>query len=554
MQYALTRGTRKLTEAEDANRWSEYACPTCGARVSLRVGKKREAHFAHWPGEGRPDCELYFPGSHGEIGGSLANASLTPEDLREEPDLGLEVTPDSWNLFLRVPEIPADEFANCSLKVLQDAYVGVHSGNVEVDRIPALEIRPGVGAARALIPPTATPYDLRPGGVWPQAVSTQRWSVTARGLKLNGTIFRVRHSEWTRLREGSVVECSESLLVLAINNAPPPQLCISTALGSVTSQGTTWCAWRVTLPTTRHEVAVRWLRTFGLDLTESSWKVAIVNLPLEIDSANLPVYRNGEEIAARLTAPGAGDVSTITLASGSNRTSIEVKAGQDAQCFLALVCAFSGEHSISAGDHVDSKVTFRTRDSDSVAAARAALATVPRLRLHLGSASLEPWTAPVQCSRRDVLLRPRKVELLGLEALDVQVSLEWKGGDGDKREPSLSLTSAERLLSKLVGAASITEMRLDGGAFGAIDVAFRPYDSQPLLDKTTIRTARFLATALAAQPRDGVQSAYVLRQLLQLGGAVGAGVSRGSARVPAALLRRFARTASGRRAARGKTR
>jgi hypothetical protein len=49
----------KLVAASKARRGGIYECPLCRARVYLRDGSYRQAHFAHRKGEGSDDCERF---------------------------------------------------------------------------------------------------------------------------------------------------------------------------------------------------------------------------------------------------------------------------------------------------------------------------------------------------------------------------------------------------------------------------------------------------------------------------------------------------------------
>ena len=111
MLYAEIRRTGKIIPAAKASRYGEYRCPTCKAEVFLKAGQIYIAHFAHMPGQGKPECEDYHP----------------PEDLRrqwETPSpqpstqkiegllLSIELEPDHdarhglrrWGLRLTVPK------------------------------------------------------------------------------------------------------------------------------------------------------------------------------------------------------------------------------------------------------------------------------------------------------------------------------------------------------------------------------------------------------------------------------------------------------------------
>ncbi len=59
MERARNALTGLLTSAAQASRYGRYSCPACGKPVFLRHGNVRIAHFAHRPGVGTPECELF---------------------------------------------------------------------------------------------------------------------------------------------------------------------------------------------------------------------------------------------------------------------------------------------------------------------------------------------------------------------------------------------------------------------------------------------------------------------------------------------------------------
>ena len=62
MDVALEPGTGRRVRAAQAMRGRIYRCPRCQAEVFPRLGRRRDPHFAHWPGQGTPECELFHAG------------------------------------------------------------------------------------------------------------------------------------------------------------------------------------------------------------------------------------------------------------------------------------------------------------------------------------------------------------------------------------------------------------------------------------------------------------------------------------------------------------
>jgi hypothetical protein len=117
MDYAKD-GRGKLITAWEAVSGLYYRCPEpkCRAEVFLKRGKKNIAHFAHWPGQGRPECELYHPSNY-LAGPSPRYGTSVNDDIPTISPLSLSIeldpTPESrlkgkrdWKLALTVPKAP----------------------------------------------------------------------------------------------------------------------------------------------------------------------------------------------------------------------------------------------------------------------------------------------------------------------------------------------------------------------------------------------------------------------------------------------------------------
>ena len=64
MDRAIETGSGSIVPAALASKHKTYCCPRCYVRVDFRdAGNRRQAYFAHHPGEGTPECELYHEGN-----------------------------------------------------------------------------------------------------------------------------------------------------------------------------------------------------------------------------------------------------------------------------------------------------------------------------------------------------------------------------------------------------------------------------------------------------------------------------------------------------------
>lgn len=110
MYWAKERRGGKIVHAEDAKAWGDYRCPTCTAEVFLRSGRRRADHFAHMPGQGKPDCENFHYSFDLSRAPYAAPAPYVPKHV-DPLQLGIELEPDSekrgarkWRLCLTVPK------------------------------------------------------------------------------------------------------------------------------------------------------------------------------------------------------------------------------------------------------------------------------------------------------------------------------------------------------------------------------------------------------------------------------------------------------------------
>jgi len=87
--------------------------------------------------------------------GATASSQAGTFEVEDDPDeLGLvvEQLDRRWSLLLRVPEMPDDELGLAALTTLHAGFVEIFAGDAAVERISALDVRPGVGVARPHTP------------------------------------------------------------------------------------------------------------------------------------------------------------------------------------------------------------------------------------------------------------------------------------------------------------------------------------------------------------------------------------------------------------------
>jgi hypothetical protein len=161
MQYAIERRTKRVVQADEVRRTDRnraYECPVCKAEVHYRraMGLSPEPGFAHNAHVARPDCHLYHPSSGVESVGSCGEGPA--KEPINEIDLCLDDPLDdkgTWSLFLRFPEI--SDLGNARLRALVGGSVSVVTGSSSAN-ISLMDLRPGVGSARLVVPPSMSAY------------------------------------------------------------------------------------------------------------------------------------------------------------------------------------------------------------------------------------------------------------------------------------------------------------------------------------------------------------------------------------------------------------
>jgi hypothetical protein len=410
VRYAKDDRAKKEVDAHKVGeraRSHAYSCPTCGARVHYKrsIGLSPNPIFAHNPHEGSPDCENYYPWQGGydvPPSPAVSRPRAAVEDTPDELGLCLEDA-ESWTMYLRVPELSTGELGSVSPRPLTSAFVEVESGG-ERNRLPLIELRPGVGSARLAVPPMTPAYKITTTGSWPAVIRQRRWQKTSRGLSPRGTPFRLRHGEWVRLREDSPVELGEELRVVADQRNSPPADCQPVAGKVVSFRGQNWRMWRVSLPTVSTRQFEAWAESLGVEAVEPAWEVRFASIPDAVDPVRqLPVFSSRRTLIVQLGAPHYGARADISLSTGLTRSSesFSTARGTDT-AFVAFSVAWPGSNELTVAYDDRSAVRFEAREVQSLSDLKTALAAVPLLRVMVGDASIKTritrfasWPCPI---------------------------------------------------------------------------------------------------------------------------------------------------------------
>jgi hypothetical protein len=506
MRYARDDRAKKDVDAHEIGeraRSHAYSCPSCGARVHYKrsIGLSPNPIFAHNPHEGSQDCENYYPWQGGfDIASPpsppASRPSVAVEDTPDELGLCLEDA-DNWTTYLRVPEISTEELGNLSPRALISAFVEVESFG-ESNRLPLIDLRPGVGSARLPVPPMTSAYKVTTTGSWPAGVRERRWQTTSRGLSSRGTLFRLRHGEWVRLREGSPVELGEELRVVADQRNVPPAECQPQAGRVVSFRSQNWRMWRVALPLLSNMQFEAWAEAISVDVVEPAWDLRIASIPEAVDAGSqLPVFPSQSTLVARLRSPRRGARADISLSAGSARHSDSFSTARGTDIgFLAFSVAWPGSNELRVSYDDRSAVRFETRDAQSLSDLKRALASVPTLRVMVGETVVQPWGEAFEIPIPAPNETAPKIRLLP-DLEDLRVSLRWEGQESQGAVESLSPENASRRLNAFFELRRGTRVRIDSGALGSVKLHFRPAMKAKSATAAIVkRRARWLSVAV----------------------------------------------------------
>lgn len=452
----------QIVRVADARRGARYTCPTCGLLLELRRGEQLE-YFAHWRNlPGTKDCELFSPGEAGPGVDTNTASRRSLAEVEEDPsELGLLLAhaDGRWGVGLRLPEIPGDELGETSLGALRSALVDVYAGRDRLTRVSALDLRPGVGAARVDVSPTLQAFRIQAGGSWPSTIDSERWSLTTRALEAKGDLFRFRRGEWTRLVARSGVHQSETLLVLSDERCPPPGSIVCEKHARLTSNGLHWTIWEVRLPIDPDASVTTWLARLGHDLVPRSWSVDLATPPRAYGDGGEPIFWVGDSPVLRLDAPQSAAVAIVSFESGTNSHSASVAASGSGAVHVGITVRDSGPTRLAVAGGRSASLDIGFSQQPGCAALLEQLSQTPRLRLRIAEQTLEAWQGPEHRVR--VPLREQlDVHVdLGVETARARITV-WEHGKQRTRR-GLDARGVERAIHDALATASRIDVDAD---------------------------------------------------------------------------------------------
>jgi len=513
MQYAIDRRTKRVVQADQVRRTDRnraYECPVCKAEVHYRraMGLSPEPGFAHNAHVARQDCHLYHPSFGVESpewrGGAAATEPINKIDLCLDDPLDDKNT---WSLFLRFPEI--SDLGNARLRALVGGSVSVVTGSSSAS-ISLMDLRPGVGIARLVVPPSMSPYQASPAGHWPPDLSSDRWTGTCEGLNPRGTPFVLRKGEWERLRNGGELELgSEIRIVAEVRNAPPPA-CSVEALAITPHSKLDWRVWRVFLPDSISTSLDRWAEAINVTLASPADEVALLGIPQGFDS-NGPVFTTGSSLIAKVKWAAGEPSAALTLGTPLGSESTSTWPTQTSPAYMVFGTYDSGSTTLTANYDRRTTETIETAVAPTLDEIRNILRATPRFEIVIGDTTVSAWQDPVALSSTVEQAAPPPITICpNYDAL--QFDVEWTTQEGAQYAYGLTAAKVQERLSAAWGQDA--DFEISAGAFGCIRLRFlRPKQSR---DAASVSRAMRWAT-LAGGRTEASTSAWLRRGLAAKG-------------------------------------
>ncbi len=333
------------------------------------------------------------------------------------------------------------------------------AGGAIVTRISALDLRPGVGAARVQVPPTAQEYRSCPVGSWPHTVDKLRWDLRSRGLEVRGTLFRFRGGEWTRLLAASGVHFGERLIVLAEARLPPPDSIVAQRHAEISGGGLCWIILEVLLPAERLEKVTAWLGRLGHEIVHRPWSVEFATPPRDFDGSGKPTFWVGDLVVLALEAPQGGARATFSVRLDTNAYSTSVIVPESRRLHVAIksLDAKQARIGVTAERNVTIDVAFVERPSPQ--SLLKTLAATRCLRASLGDQVIEAWRTPTCKVSVDAHALPEVRVDPGFDNARARVTVWERGKQRSIR--SLDARNIARVIEAALPAASRIEVDAD---------------------------------------------------------------------------------------------
>jgi hypothetical protein len=474
MDYARDRRTKRIVQA-DKVRWTQrnraYECPVCKAAVHYKsaVGLSPYPGFAHNAHAGRSDCSLYHPSSGGEVSSTWTGA--LEEYETSEFDLCLNDR-ENWSLFLRFPEI--SDLGNARLGSLSAGSLNVVTGTASTN-ISLMELRPGGGSGRLLVPPSINSYDATPTGRWPAELSSDRWSGSCPGLNPRGTPFVLRNGEWECLRPAAGLKLGTEIRIVAEGTNAPPAIYSAGSAVTISHNGVTWRMWRVSLPDAISSALDRWAEAIEVNFIMPADELSILGVPYGFGSDG-PVFAMGHRLVAKVKWAPDEEPATLSLSTPLGSESSSAWPTQESPMFLAFSVPDAGMTTLTANYDRRGGAGIETAARPTPDEVRKKLKAVQPLQIRIGETLVTAW-------QESVSLRPTPGQsdippvAIFPDHDALRFDMQWTTEDSVKYDYGLTAQMVQDRLAASWGRDA--DFYISAGAFGSVRLLFlRPDRSQ----------------------------------------------------------------------------
>ena len=418
--------------------------------------------FAHNAHAGRLDCDLYHPSFGGEVSSGWTGA--LEGDEGGEFDLCLD-DQENWSLFLRFPEI--SDLGNARLRTLADGAVNVVTGT-DSTNISLLDLRPGVGSGRLVVPPSINSYDATPTGKWPLAIPSDRWGGSCEGLNLRGTPFVLRNGEWERVRPGAELKLGTEIRIVAETTNAPPAMYSSGSTVLLSHNKVRWRMWRVVLPDAVSSQLDRWAEAIEVNFAQPADELSLLAVPQGFGQDG-PVFATGHSFVAKVKWAPDGAPGALSLRTPLGRESSSNWPTEESPTYLAFSVRDAGMTTLTANYDGRGSVGIETAPGPTIAEVRKKLGAVQPLQIRIGDTSVTAWQesvslqpAPGQAEFPSIAIFPDHDAL----RFNLQSTIE----DDVKYDYGITAQMVQaRLLASWGGNADFC---VSAGAFGSIRLLF----------------------------------------------------------------------------------
>ena len=223
---------------------------------------------------------------------------------------------------------------------------GVLTGS-DSKSISLMELRPGVGSARLVVPPSINSYDATPNGKWPADLPSDRWNGSCSGLNPRGTPFVLRNGEWECLGPCAELKLGTEIRIVAEATNTPPARYSSGSAGTISHNKVTWRMWRMTLPDTISSALDRWAEAIEVTFTQQADELSLIGVP-HSSSSDGPIYATGNRFIAKVKWAPDEAPATLSLRTPLGSESSSTWPTQESPMYLAFSVRDAGMTTLTA--------------------------------------------------------------------------------------------------------------------------------------------------------------------------------------------------------------